>query len=79
MRTTLDFDDRLLREAKARAAERGETLTRFIEGALRERLRPAAAPVRRFRFQPLVKRGTLVHGVDVDDRDALYERMEGRA
>jgi hypothetical protein len=78
MRTTLDIDERLLRQAKARAAERGETLTRFLEGALRDRLTAPSAPPRPFRFRPLVKRGTPLPGIDLDDRDALYERMEGR-
>lgn len=38
MRTTLDFDDRLLREAKKCAAKKGDTLTRLIERALRNYL-----------------------------------------
>lgn len=78
MRTTLDLDDRLLRQAKALAASRGETLTRFLEGALREHLRELARPAKGFRFQPVVRGGTRVPGVEIDDRDALYERMEGR-
>jgi hypothetical protein len=79
MRTTLDLDDRLLRQAKSQAAARGETLTGILEGALRERLRALSQPVRSFRFEPVVKGGTLVPGAQIDDRDALYERMEGRA
>jgi hypothetical protein len=39
MRTTLRFDDELYREAKARAAMLGISLTRFLEEAIRERLR----------------------------------------
>lgn len=35
MQTTLRIDDAVYREAKAQAARRGITLTRFIEGALR--------------------------------------------
>lgn len=35
MQTTLRIDDRTYREAKAEAARRGMTLTRFIEEALR--------------------------------------------
>jgi hypothetical protein len=77
MRTTLDLDDRLLREAKTRAVERGETLTRFLEDALRERLRALPRPPSVFRFRPLVKRGSAVPGIDFADRDALYDRMQG--
>lgn len=35
MRTTLDLDDHLLKEAKRLAAERGTTLTAVMEDALR--------------------------------------------
>jgi hypothetical protein len=31
-----------------------------------------------FRFAPLIKSGRSAPGVDWDDRDALYERMEER-
>ena len=34
MRTTLDIDDALLAEAKRRAADKGTTLTAFVEHAL---------------------------------------------
>lgn len=78
MKTTLNFDDRLIREAKARAARDGETLTRVIERALQDYLRPVRAPVRGFRARLLIKRGSAVAGVDLDDRDLLYERMDAR-
>ena len=78
MKTTLNFDDRLIREAKARAAQDGDTLTRLIERALRDYLRPVRAPVRDFQAKLLTKRGTALVGVDLDDRGQLYERMEGR-
>ena len=74
MKTTLNFNDRLIRPAKARAAEDGETLTRLIERALRDYLRP----VRDFRARLLTKRGSVLAGVDLDDRVLLYERMDGR-
>lgn len=79
MRTTLDLDDELLREAKARAAREGESLTRFIDRALRVYLRPTRRPGRPFRLKLLIKMGTPVPGLNWDDRDSLYERMEGRA
>jgi hypothetical protein len=78
MRTTLDLDDQILRRAKAAAAARGESLTRFLEAALRDRLRSLARPAEPFAFRPLVRGGVPVPGVDFEDRDALYERMEGR-
>jgi hypothetical protein len=38
MQTTLRIDDAIYREAKAEAARRGMTLTRFLEDALREKI-----------------------------------------
>ena len=79
MRTTLQFDDALIRQAKKRAADEGEPLTRLIEKALRAYLQPAPAAVKPFRLRLLTKRGRVVAGVNWDDRDSLYERMEGRS
>ncbi len=78
MRTTLDMDDAVLRAAKKRAAEDGETLTRLLERALRLYLRPPSRRPGAFKLDLLTRRGRLLPGVDVDDRDSLYERMEGR-
>lgn len=78
MRTTLDLDDRLLRAAKKRAAEERRTLTRIIEDALRAFLHPSPRAGGAFRFEPLTVRARVLPGVTLDDRDALYERMEGR-
>ena len=77
MKTTLNFDDRLIREAKARAAQDGQTLTRLIERALRDYLRPVRGPVSDLRATLLTKRGSALAGVDLDDRRLLYERMDG--
>ena len=79
MRTTLNFDDRLFRAAKRRAAEQGETLTKLIERAVRDHLTGPSAPERPFRMKLLIKRGTPVPGVNFDDRDMLYDRMAGRS
>ena len=78
MRTTLNIDDRLMREARKLAAQTGATLTHVLESALRQYLRPPAPTGEKFRFDPLVKRGRVIPGVNWDDRDSLYERMEGR-
>lgn len=42
MQTTLRIDNEVYRAAKAQAASRGETITRFIEQALRERIAQSA-------------------------------------
>jgi hypothetical protein len=55
MRTTLNLDDALMREAKKHAAETGTTLTDVIEQALRRSLgrstEPAPTPFRMPVFQ----------------------------
>ena len=76
-KTTLNLDTELLREAKKRAADEGTTLTAIVEGALRAALEPPDAR------EPYVFDFPTVDGggpplVDVADRDALYDLMEGR-
>jgi hypothetical protein len=78
MRTTLDLDDRLVIAAKKRAAEAKTSLTRVIEDALRNYLSPPRSR-RAFKFDPVIRKGKLRPGLDVADRDALYDRMEGRS
>ncbi len=78
MKTTLNFDNRLIRAAKERAAREGETLTRLIERALRDYLQPPRGITPPFRAELLTKRGRPVPGVNLDDRDMLYERMDAR-
>ena len=78
MRTTLDLEDALVRKAKGRATETGTTLTAVIEEALRQYLAPAPPAGKPFRLKLLTKKGRPVPGVNLADRDSLYERMEGR-
>jgi hypothetical protein len=78
MKTTLNMDDLLVRAAKKRAVQEGKTLTRIIEEALRRYIQPQAGPTRPFRLRLLTRKGGLVPGIDLSDRDSLYERMEGR-
>ena len=79
MRTTLNFDERLLREAKKHAAETGQTLTALIERSLRAYLQPKADRGTKYRLKLLIKKGRPVPGINWDDRDAIYERMDGRS
>jgi hypothetical protein len=78
MRTTLDLDDTLVRGARRRALDEGMTLTAVIEAALREYLAPRRPARKAFRLKLLTRRGRPVPGVNFADRDALYERMDGR-
>lgn len=77
MRTTVNLDDEVLKQAKLLARKSGTTLTAVIEDALRERLarRQAAesqAPVR----LPTVAGHGLLPGVDLDDSGALWDLMD---
>lgn len=77
VRTTLNLSEALAAEAKLRAAAEGRTLTSFIEEALRDRLAKSEALTE---AQPLPTFGdpaTSHFVVDIDDRDALWEALEG--
>ena len=79
MRTTLSLDDRLLGEAKVRAAATNRTLTATIEDALRLALHTLPPKVDRHRSTiPTSGAGGLLSGVDLDDTATLLDRMEGR-
>ena len=77
MKTTLVIDDRVMLRLKEEAARTGKTLSELVEAALRSMLdhqiRPPSGklpPLPNFRGgSPLV---------DISDRDALYQAMEGR-
>ena len=78
MKTTLNLDDALIRTAKQRGAATGRTLTSMVEAGLREVLRAETAPRVRYRMKWTVADGGPLPGVDVADRDSLYDRMERR-
>ena len=78
MRTTIRLDERLLVEAKKRAAEKGMTLTALIEDSLRETLARRSPPIPRKRFRMVTfGEGGLQPGVDLDDTSSLLDRMDG--
>lgn len=78
MRTTLDIDDRLLTAARRRAAKDGTTLTAFVESALAAALAPRPARAKAYRFRWKTHKGRLLPGIDLADRDSLFDAMEGR-
>jgi hypothetical protein len=76
-RTTLALDDDLFRDLKTRAAREGVPLGRLVNSLLRAAARPA--PRRRKRLRLTVHRGgRLRPGVRLDDRNALFDLMDGR-
>lgn len=78
MRTTIEIDDRLLAMAKRRALQNRTSLREVIESALRRSLMESGKRSERFRLEWKTVRGKCLPGVDISDRDALYERMQGR-
>ena len=77
MRTTLDINDELLRQAKRRAADERAPLRHVVETALRAYL-GSRSRQRTYRLQWRIESGRLLPGVRLDDRDALFDVMEGR-
>ena len=76
MKTTLNLNEQVLRQAKGRAAREGITLTRFVEDALRARLavvRDGKAP---FHMRLKSVKGDRPPNVDISDRDALYDVID---
>ena len=75
MKTTLNIDDSIMARLKQEAAQRGCTMSQLVESALRllfqsQKRRPELRPL------PTFKSGGPL--VDIADRDALYQAMEGR-
>ena len=76
MKTTLNLNDQLLRQAKFSAHEQGITLTRFVEEAIWAQLMPSTKPKTQYQFVPPVVRGLRPPAVDVSDREALNEFLD---
>lgn len=78
MKTTLNIDDALLAQAKARAALERKSLTRLIEEGLALRLRaPRSAARRAAPALPVFARGTgLRPGVDPCSNRALLDAAD---
>lgn len=77
MRTAIDLNDDLLRRAKKRAAEEGVTLRQVVEAALRKHLSGTPSRVG-YRLRWRTERGRMQPGVRLENRDALFDLMEGR-
>lgn len=77
MRTTINVDDQLLKQAKARAAASGVTLGQLIEDALRESLIRYETLEDRGRVRLITMQGTGTRpGIDLDNSQSLLEIME---
>lgn len=79
MRTTVRLTEGLLREAKAEAARRGETVTALIERGLRLVLASSGKPAKRQKLVLPVSKamGGVRPGVDLDNSAALLDILDG--
>lgn len=75
MKTTLSIDDSVMALLKREAARQGRTMSELVESALRLMFHPQR---KRSDLPPLPTFRSGGHLVDVADRDALYQAMEGR-
>jgi hypothetical protein len=74
MKTTLVIDDQVMTRLKEEAARQGTTISALVEAALRAFLRK---PRRSSTLPPLPTFAGGPFLVDVSDREALYDAMEG--
>lgn len=75
-RTTIALEENLLAQLKREALARGQTVQALVNDLLVQALRPVGRPNAAFDW-PVVK-GRLQPGVRLDDRDALFDLMDGR-
>jgi metal-responsive CopG/Arc/MetJ family transcriptional regulator len=75
MKTTINIDESVMAELKREAARQGRTMSEMVETALRLLLR---SPRKREAIPVLPKFRSGGALVEVSDREALYQAMEGR-
>jgi plasmid stability protein len=75
MKTTLNIDDTVMARLKQEAARQGRTMSDLVETALRMLLQSTRKPPD---LPPLPTLKSGGHTVDIADREALYQAMEGR-
>jgi len=76
MKTMLNLDDDLMCAVEQRANETGLTIPAMIEAALREMLAQESKRDHSYRIRWVTMSGGVQPGIDLADRDALFERME---
>ena len=75
MKTTLNIDDTVMNLLRHEAARSGRTMSELVETALRRLLEERPKPCDLSPLPTFDGGGALV---DVADREALYQAMEGR-
>jgi hypothetical protein len=75
MKTTLNIDDTVMAELRREAARQGRTMSELVETALRNLFRSQRKAAK---LDPLPVFHSGGAFIDIADRDALYQAMEGR-
>lgn len=78
MRVTLDLDDGLLSAAQDRAKQKGMTVEEFLAEAVATAVGPLPIGGEPFLLRWRTHRGQLCVGVDIADRESLFNAMESR-
>lgn len=77
LKTTLNIDDTVMARLRQEAARQNRTMSELVEAALRL-LFHSDQRQRKKKLPPLPTFRSGGHLVDIADRDALYDAMEGR-
>ncbi|MEO6872188.1 MAG: hypothetical protein ABI233_08220 [Chthoniobacterales bacterium] len=77
LKTTLNIDDTVMARLRRESARQNRTMSELVESALRL-LFQSAKQQRKKKLPPLPTFRSGGHLVDIADRDALYDVMEGR-
>jgi hypothetical protein len=75
MKTTLNIDDKVMADLRREAARQNRPMSELVESALRLLLRSQRKQQKIAPLPTFHSGGALV---DIADRDALYQAMEGR-
>jgi hypothetical protein len=78
MKTTIDLPDELLIEAKKKAAEQRRPLRSIVEEGLRMVLRKPPTIPRKRQVRLITVKGGLPRGLDLSNREAMYEWFDKR-
>jgi len=78
MKMKLEISDEIFRQLKRKAADEGTPMRQVVEKALRVYLgKPKGRKAFQLRWK--TERGKILPGVRLDDRDALFDIIDGRS
>ena len=78
LKTTLNIDDTVMARLRREAARQNRTMSELVEAALRLLLHSPQQKARKKKLPPLPRFRGGRYLVDISNRDALYDVMEGR-